>query len=225
MKKFLAVLTAGVIFATSVIALTGCGAQNGGNTAETQQSSDAKSETKKESKNRKYENIDAESTPVGVDEVSFKNVQSGGDNYVDLVCRIYKNSASPAKSTVSVTFELYNDTGEYIGKKTMTPKDMLSEGEDARVEDSIIFETRDQYYRNIPDENVKKYSAKICKIEEKDSDEVELAKTKKDIESAITWDHDYKKAQVLLDDALQKYPDDKDLKLLQAELEDAQSKK
>ncbi len=226
MKKKISAAILLSVLSASLIA--GCSANNsapaGEGEEQTQQSGQAEnSATEKPAKKTnkgKYDNIDADSVPIGVDEVEFIN----DDGYVDITGRIYKNGGDIEKSYVSVTFEICDETGARIGEKIITPDNALKAGEDTRFDENLIWELDEKYYHNVPDETVAGYTAKIIDVKETDADEAELEATISDIESAIKWNKEYDKAQILIDAALQKYPDNTDLKLLQSELDTEKAK-
>lgn len=223
MKKFIAI----IISAFLLFSMNGCGKPSDSKDIEngtddiTETLDDTDSKEKNESKDtdkekpskRKYDDISSESEPVGV-EVSLKNES----DYTYVTGRIYKNSDSPETGYITVTFELYDEEDNYICKKVISTEELLEYGEDERFSENIIWEADDKYKKGVSDELLEQYTVKIVDIEEISGDEAELNLVKNEIEYAIEWYGDYEKAQILLDDALGKYPDDVDLKLLQREL-------
>ncbi len=80
--------------------------------------------------------------------------------------------------------------------------------------------------QDVPDETLANYSVKITDIEEVDKDEVELLNTISEVDTAVMLAYDSEniaKARILVDSALQKYPDNTDLKLLDAELKEKEA--
>ncbi|MGN0163080.1 MAG: hypothetical protein ACI4EA_05790 [Candidatus Ornithomonoglobus sp.] len=215
MKK--RVLSIIILAALAVSAATGCSLVQSA-----LQGGDKQAEEQKESKasnKHKYDNIDADSEPVGVDEVKFEKAESG---YTHLSGRIYKNSSDIEEGKITVSFEMYDENGDFMGEKKITTEKTLTEGEQERFNDDIIWATADKYHKDIPDETLAKYTVKIVNIEETGADEVELQETLDAIEDLINWyPHDYEKAQILIDEAFKKYPDNVDLKLLQEDLNKA----
>lgn len=211
--------------------MTGCGkiptSDSGVDTAnqsEMTQKSDQENTSEKNSKSRKgkYENIDADSSPIGIDEVKCSNK----DNYTYISGRIYKNSDEPKESNITVTFELYDENNNHICNKIIKTSKNLSEGEDVRFEDNILWESDEKYSKNVPEETLAKYTAKIIDIEETDASDIEVSEIIYNIRFFMSQKN-YDKAQILLDDAMNKYPDNVDLKLVQSDLnkakEEAQS--
>ena len=229
-KKILALILLSVLSASLI---AGCslngGAPAGDGEEQTQQAEQTEEkETEKPAKKTnkgKYDNIDADSVPIGVDEIEFINSKSyDGTTYVHIKGRIYKNGGDIKESYVGVTFEIYDENGERIGEKTVSPNDSMAVGDDARFEDTISLNVARDDGMNVPDETVAEYTAKIIDIKEKDAEEASLEAAITDIETAIKWDKEYDKAQILLDAALKQYPDNTDLKLLQAELDAEKAK-
>ncbi len=215
--KFLSLMVAAVL---CVSALAGCSvtkpeSSDGGDSSETQSSNSVGK--------KKYADITADSVPVGVDEIKFSNEE----NYTMLTTRIYKNGGDIEESYITVTFELYDENEDYICRKAISTNNELSVGEEERCRDDILWEANEKYSKNVPNETLAQYTAKIVNIEEKDAKEV---KENQEI-TQLTYDIDYEldkqnynRAKILLDDALSKYPDNTELKLLQADLEDALAK-
>lgn len=223
MKKFLALM----IMAAVMISAAGCGTggnkadEKGSNTEQSENKTDEKGENSekdgKGSSKGKYDNITADSSPVGVDEV--KLTQDG--NYTELSGRIYKNGGDIEESRITVTFEIYDENGDFIDDRSVTTREALSEGEQERFD--VTFSSS-LYEEDIPTETLEKHTIKIIKIEELDAAEVELAYTLEEIRNLIVWDHNYEKAQILIDEVLKEYPDNVDVKLLQADLNEAVGK-
>lgn len=208
--------------------MTGCGqasVSDGGTDSssqtETAQTSDNEKTTDKKSKSRKgkYDNIDADSTPVGVDEIKFSNK----NDYTYISGRVYKNSDEPKESHITITFELYDENNNHICNKAIKMSKTLSEGEDVRFEDDIIWEADEKYNKNVPDETLAEYTAKIIDIEETDASDIEVSEIAYNVRFFMSQKN-YDKAQILLDDAFKKYPDNVDLKLLQSDLNNAKEK-
>ena len=206
-----------VLAALCITCLSGCSVNNSTGSGGESQSADNSAG----SANRKYENLTADSSPVGVDEIKF----SSDDGYTIISGRIYKNSSEIEEGAIAITFEMYDENGDYFADKTITT-DLLTEGENERFEDDIIWEAEDANSKNVPDETLANYSAKISDIVETDKDEIELQNTISQVDNAVMLAYDSEniaKARILVDSALQKYPDNTDLKLLDAELKEKEA--
>ena len=158
---------------------------------------------------------------MGVDEIKFSN----DNGYTHISGRIYKNSSEIEEGVITVTFELYDENGNYFADKTIAT-DLLTEGENERFEDDIIGVADEVNSQDVPDETLANYSVKITDIEEVDKDEVELLNTISEVDTAVMLAYDSEniaKARILVDSALQKYPDNTDLKLLDAELKEKEA--
>mgnify|MGYP005821541633 FL=1 len=213
-KKILALV---VLAALCITCLSGCSVNNSTGSGGESQSADNSAG----SANRKYENITADSSPVGVDEIKFLN----DNGYTHISGRIYKNSSEIEEGVITVTFELYDENGNYFADKTIAT-DLLTEGENERFEDDIIGVADEVNSQDVPDETLANYSVKITDIEEVDKDEVELLNTISEVDTAVMLAYDSEniaKARILVDSALQKYPDNTDLKLLDAELKEKEA--
>lgn len=190
-------ITIGLAIMLIVLSVTGCGINNS-------------------SGDKKYSNIKANSKPVGVDEIRLSN----RDSYIEISGKIYKNGGDIEKSIIGITFELFDDEKNYICNEYVETRSALSDGGSERFKETIY-----GYDEDVSDEDLKKYTAKIVNIEEKDAEEAakerELKSLISDIQEEINWNHNYNKAKVLLDDALAKYPDNTDLKQLQTKIENA----
>ena len=206
-----------VLAALCITCLSGCSVNNSTGSGGESQSADNSAG----SANRKYENLTADSSPVGVDEIKF----SSDDGYTIISGRIYKNSSEIEEGAIAITFEMYDENGDYFADKTITT-DLLTEGENERFEDDIIWEAEDANSKNVPDETLANYSVKISDIVETDKDEIELQNTISQVDNAVMLAYDSEniaKARILVDSALQKYPDNTDLKLLDAELKEKEA--
>lgn len=206
-----------VLAALCITCLSGCSVNNSTGSGGESQSADNSAG----SANRKYENLTADSSPVGVDEIKF----SSDDGYTIISGRIYKNSSEIEEGAIAITFEMYDENGDYFADKTITT-DLLTEGENERFEDDIIWEAEDANSKNVPDETLANYSVKISDIVETDKDEIELQNTINQVDNAVMLAYDSEniaKARILVDSALQKYPDNTDLKLLDAELKEKEA--
>ncbi len=178
--------------------------------AENQTGSSEKSE-KKSSKNQ-YKNINADTSPIGVSDTGF--VIKG--NTVRFKGNIHKNAGDD--SDVKITFEVFDGEGKYLGQEVVTSSRILAEG------DVDVFDTYTDELENRTEEEINSWKASVIEIEETSQEdkeaEQELNALKNQIDYAI-YAKEYNKAEILLDEALEKYPDNKDIKLLQAELDDA----
>ncbi|HIW57436.1 MAG TPA: hypothetical protein H9685_04595 [Firmicutes bacterium] len=211
------ILSLVVLAALCITCLSGCSVNNSTGSGGESQSADNSAG----SANRKYENLTADSSPVGVDEIKF----SSDDGYTIISGRIYKNSSEIEEGAIAITFEMYDENGDYFADKTITT-DLLTEGENERFEDDIIWEAEDANSKNVPDETLANYSVKISDIVETDKDEIELQNTISQVDNAVMLAYDSEniaKARILVDSALQKYPDNTDLKLLDAELKEKEA--
>ena len=211
------ILSLVVLAALCITCLSGCSVNNSTGSGGESQSADNSAG----SANRKYENLTADSSPVGVDEIKF----SSDDGYTIISGRIYKNSSEIEEGAIAITFEMYDENGDYFADKNITT-DLLTEGENERFEDDIIWEAEDANSKNVPDETLANYSVKISDIVETDKDEIELQNTISQVDNAVMLAYDSEniaKARILVDSALQKYPDNTDLKLLDAELKEKEA--
>lgn len=136
-----------VLAALCITCLSGCSVNNSTGSGGESQSADNSAG----SANRKYENLTADSSPVGVDEIKF----SSDDGYTIISGRIYKNSSEIEEGAIAITFEMYDENGDYFADKTITT-DLLTEGENERFEDDIIWEAEDANSKNVPDETDRK---------------------------------------------------------------------
>lgn len=210
-------ITAIIMMAVLVCSLAACGGQtnkNDGNENETTTSG-----TQNEGKN-KYKNITAETSPIGVDNISVKMK----DGYPYIFCTVHKNGGEIEESFVEVTLEILNDNNEYVGEETLKTKRSLTVGDTETVSEDLIWQVSDEK-RN--DEILSKYSAKVVAIKETDvkeaQDNKQLTELMYEIGSAID-DKEYNSAITMLEMAKEQYPDSKELKLFEAKMKDELAK-
>lgn len=208
-----------VIMIALVLGATGCTKNSSDitdtNTVNTEESSDKNSSGT--SQKKKYKNISAETKPIGVDSITIKMKD---DIHPMLYCKVYKNGGDIEESNINVTFEVFDENGEFLGEKTLFTKRSLCVGDNDTISDSLGWYVDNE---DKTDEILSKYKANVVSINEIDVNEAENQDRLKDIvyeiESQID-DDSYNTALTLLEMAKEEFPDSKELKLLEAQIKD-----
>lgn len=203
----------GILFMVSIIALSATACNNTEDATTTEQT--AENEPSSSSK-KKYKNISADTKPIGVDSITI-NMQ-GSSPY--LSCKVYKNGGDIEESIVEVTFELFDETGKFIGEKTLTTRRSLCTGDTENISGDLIWQVPTE--KRI-DETLSKYTATVIAINEVDAKEAENQERLKDIIYEIEDQIDdgaYNTALTMLEMAKEEFPDSQELKLLEAQIKD-----
>ena len=204
-------LTAIIMMAVLVCSLAACGGQtnkNDGNENETTTSG-----TQNEGKN-KYKNITAETSPIGVDNISVKMAEDSGGSFPFVFCTIHKNGGDIEESVVEVTIEVLDENNVYIGEETLKTERSLTEGDSETVK-TYLHKCTDE---KRTDEYLGKCKLNVVAIKETDVAEAKEAEALEELMSEIEWkityDKEYNSAITMLKIAKEQYPDSKELKLI-----------
>lgn len=203
-----------------IFALTACG--NGNNKGE---SATGSGQEENLTDKQKYKKINADTTPIGVSNISFseENKYNDWDNcyewYTYLNCTVHKNDSIVAESIITVTFEVFDENGEFKGEEKVETSRSLVEGDMENLS-TYLYSADKETGADV----LAKWTANVIKIEELDAKEQkkqeELAKTINEIEWKVKYEEEYNTALTMLEIAKEEYPDSKELKLLEAELKD-----
>lgn len=209
------------ILLTLICSLTACGdnaktdnTDNG--TSVTQTDEDTKSSKKK------YKNINADTKPVGVSDISAK--LSNDDAY--LFCKVYKNGGDIEESIIEVTLEVFDEDDNYIGEETLKTSRSLTDGDSETIKSYLGNCISDERHS---DEFLSKCKVNVVAIRETDVTEAKeaeaLAELMEEIEWKILYDEEYNSAIAMLEVAKEQYPNSKELKIFEAQMKDELAKK
>ena len=213
-----------IVALSLMLALASCGSQSQNTEGQSADTSSASSETATEkestSAKKKYQNISADTKPIGVSDIKFED--DNGKPYVSLT--VSKNDSKIEESNVKVAFEVYDENDKYMGEFAMITDHSLIEGDTAKLRKILFNGLIDGKYTN---DVLVNWSAKVTNIEEVDVAEAEaaeeLADLMYDIKSAI-YNKNYNRGLTMLEMAKEEYPDSKELKIFEAEIKDLLAK-
>ena len=212
-KKIISICS---VLAIGILFITSCGTNSNvaTDTPAAEQTETAEAETKTSSNKSgkgKYKNIDADTKPVGISDSKIV-IKDGSLN---LQSTIYKNDGED--TYVTVTYEIFKPDGSYWCDQTHTTRRILTVGDEEKL-DTYFYYTTD----GKTEEDVAKMKVNVKNIEEMTEEEYEEQEAYREAyyeaQSAYNAE-EYEKALLLVESALEEYPDDKDLKLLKIDIE------
>lgn len=210
-----------IMITTIACSLVACGGQNAKNSDSENGTSATQTDSKTKSSKKKYKNINADTNPIGIDNLALKMK----DRYPYIFCTVHKNGGDTEESVVEVTLEILDENNTFVGEKTLKTKRSLTTGDTETVSDDLILEVSKENYN---DDALSKYSVNVAAIKETDvakaKETEELEKLMSEIEWKIKYDKEYNSALIMLEKAKEQYPDSQELKLFEAEMKDELAK-
>ena len=203
-----------IVMAMAITTVAGCGAPSNSGTNQPGSSAGATSGTDSQGSSN-YKNINENSTPIGVYDISITE-NTSGEQYSIINGKMKKNSDSPAESSITITFRTYDASGKYLGDITTQSSHSLTKG------DFDVFEASSSIYSFDMIKNVSR--AEVYKIDEVDAKTAEEEKAFQNACSNIDYalfSKKYSTAKSLLSDLKSKYPDrSADIQKLEAYIKD-----
>lgn len=206
-----------------ICSLAACGGtNNSGDNASKVAKTESKAGNKTKSEKKKYKNIDENTSPVGVSDISAK--LSNNDPYI--FCKVYKNGGKVEESIIEVTIEVLDEDNNYIVEETLKTSRSLTEGDSETIKEYLGNCGSKERHSN---KFLSKCTLNVISIKETDAEEAKEAKALADLMSDIEWkikyDNEYNSAIAMLEMAKEEYPDSKELNLFEAQMKDELAKK